>query len=326
MRLLSKIVALGLAATVWFAQDAAKAQSDYPNRPVRVVVGFAAGGTVDVIARLLAKKVGDLTGGTFLIENIPAASTINASLNVARSAPDGYTLYLTTSTTFATNPVFHSKMPYTLEDFAPITLVSRIPLTLDTHTKFPAKDVKELIAYAKTKPDGVTIATAGTGSVGDVVNTMTEHMVGIRVTSVPYRGGAPAVNDLMKGIIDLFYNNISTAVPLYEGGMIRPLAITGRERSQLIPNVPTMIELGYKDFVMENVVTLLAPKGTPRPLIDKLNTLFRQAMDDPETKKALLAQGVITEGSTPEGTKDVILADAAFVARMAKDFKIKTID
>jgi tripartite-type tricarboxylate transporter receptor subunit TctC len=217
-------------------------------------------------------------------------------------------------------------MPYSLDDFAPITLVSRIPLTLDTYAKFPAKDVKQLIAYAKTKPDGVTIATAGAGSVGEVVNTMTEHMVGIHVTSVPYRGGAPAAADLMKGVIDLFYNNISTAVPLYGGGMIRPLAITGRQRSPLIPNVPTMIELGYKDFVMENVVTVLAPKDTPRPLIDKLNALFRRAMDDSEVKQTLLSQGVVPEGSTPEATREIIKADAAFVARIAKEFDIKKID
>ena len=324
-RSLFKAISL-LSALVLLGPRIATAQTSYPSRTIKIVVAFAAGGTTDVIARLLGQKISEYTGTSVIIENIPGAATNVGAVKVARSDPDGYTLFLTNSTTFATNPNFHHNLNYSLDDFEPITLISRIPQILDVNPKFPASNVKEFIAYAKSKPNGLTIATAGAGSFGEIVNGMTRGILDISVTNVPYRGGEPALVDVIKGIVDAFYDNISTSLPMYHSGLIKPLAITGRERSPFAPEVPTFSELGYKDFVAEILFIVLARKGTPRPIIDKLNGLIHRAMDDPRLKEALLKQGVVPEPSTPEEAKVAIEEDYEFNARMVKQFKIAPIE
>jgi tripartite-type tricarboxylate transporter receptor subunit TctC len=193
---------------------------------------------------------------------------------------------------------------------------------LDVNPKFPASNVKEFIAYAKSKPNGVTIATPGRGSVGEIVNGMTRGILDIPVTNVPYRGGAPAVTDVLKGVVDAYYDAISSSLPLYHGGSLKSLAITGRKRSPGAPDVPTLAELGYKDFILENLYTVLARKGTPRPIIDKLNGYLRRAMDEPDFKQVLLSQGVVPEPSSPEEAKAAIQEDYEMNARMVKRFNI----
>jgi len=315
-----------LVAFVVLALRPASAQTDYPNRTITVVVAFAAGGTSDIIARLLAQKLSEYTGVSVIVENVPGAATILGTEKVARSRPDGYTLYMASSTPFATNPNFYKNLKYSIDDFEPITLVARVPLILDVNPKFPASNVKEFIAHAKTKPNGVTIATPGRGSVGEIVNGMTRGLLDIPVTNVPYRGGAPAVTDVMKGVVDAYYDAISSSLPLVKGGSIKALAITGRKRSPAAPDVPTLVELGYQDFVLENLYTVVARKGTPKPIVDKLNGLLRRAMEDPKFKMVLLNQGVVPEPATPEETRVAIRQDYEWNASMVKRFNIQPVD
>jgi len=302
------------------------APSDYPARNVTIVVAFPAGGTSDIIARLIGQKLGEYTGASFIVENVPGAACILGTEKVARAQPDGYTLYVASSTPFATNPNFYKNLKYSLADFEPITLIARVPLILDVNPKFPASTIAEFIAYAKKQPNGVTIATPGRGSVGEIVNGMTRGLLGIPVTNVNYKGGAPAVTDVMKGVVDGYFDAISSSLPLIKGGSIKALAITGSKRSPGAPDVPTLVELGYEDFVLENIYSVLAPKGTPRPVVDRLNALLRRAMEDPDLKATFLKQGVVPEPSTPEEAKRIIEADYAWNAKMVQRFGIKPIE
>ncbi len=321
-----RTVVVMIAACIPFSPQFASAQSAYPTRTVRVVVAFAAGGASDIIARLFAQILGEYTGANFVVENVPGAATIIGTEKVARSEPDGYTLYMASSTPFATNPNFYHNLTYSLADFDAVTLVARLPLILDVNTKLPASTLDEFVAYAKSKSDGVTIATPGRGSVGEIVNGMTRGFLGIPVTSVAYRGGAPATTDVMKGVVDAYFDAISSSLPLLKGGLIKSLAITGRQRSPAAPDVPTLVELGYPEFVLENLYTVLVRKGTPRPIVDKLNALLRRAMDDAEFKAVLLKQGLTPEPTTPEGAMTAILQDYEWNADMVKRFDIKPVD
>jgi tripartite-type tricarboxylate transporter receptor subunit TctC len=319
-----------LIALVMAAQDLtasiANAQDNYPSRNITIVVGFAAGGTSDIIARLLAQKVTEYTGASVVIENIPGAASMTATEKVARAAPDGYTLYMPSSTPFATNPNFYRKLRYSFDDFEPVILVSRVPLAFDVRRDFPATTVKEFIDYARKQPNGVTIATPGRGSVGEIVNGMARGILDITIQDVPYRGSTPAVADLLKGVVDAYFDAISSSIPLYQSGNLKMLAVTGRKRSPGTPDVPTLLELGYKDFMLENVYSIVAPRGTPGPIVDKLNALIRRAMDEPKFREVLLAQGVVPEPSTPAELRSIIQQDYEWNATMAKRFDIKPID
>ena len=201
------LASLALLSVGWCG--AAYAESSYPERTVTIVVAFPAGGTSDIIARMLGQKVNEYTGASFIVENVPGAACILGTEKVARARPDGYTVYVASSTPFATNPNFYKNLKYSLADFEPITLIARVPLILDVNPKFPALTVSEFIAHAKKEQNGVTIATPGRGSVGEIVNGMTRGLLDIPVTNVNYKGGAPAVTDLTKGVVDAYFDAMS---------------------------------------------------------------------------------------------------------------------
>jgi tripartite-type tricarboxylate transporter receptor subunit TctC len=322
----SAIIAALLIGVFGLRCGAAAADNDFPSRSITIVVAFAAGGTSDIIARLLGQKISQYTGVPVIIENIPGSASMTATERVAHANPDGYYLYMASSTPFATNPNFYRNLRYSLSDFEPITLVARVPLAMDVRADFPASTVPEFVDYAKKQANGVTIATPGRGSVGEIVNGMARGILGITITDIPYPGSTPAVADLMKGVVDSYFDAISSTLPLYKSGTLKVLAITGRKRSPGAPNVPTLLELGYKDFMLENVYSFLAPKGTPRPVLDKLNALMRRAMSEPSFREVLLGQGVVPEPSTPDELKAAIQQDYEWNASMAKRFEIKPID
>ena len=326
LRCLLSIFATLLIEGQGFAVAPAHGQDSYPNRNITLVVGFAAGGTTDIIARLLGQKITEYTSANVIIENIPGAASMTATEKVARASPDGYTLYMPSSTPFATNPNFYRKLRYSFEDFEPVILVARVPLAFDVRAEFPATTVKEFVEYARKQPHGVTIAIPGRGSVGEIVNGMARGILNIKIQDVPYRGSTPAVADLLKGVVDAYFDAISSSIPLYQAGKLKMLAVTGRTRSPGAPHVPTLIELGYKDFMLENVYSIVAPKGTPAPVVEKLNGLIRRAMSEPKFREILLTQGVVPEPSTPEELRAVIVQDYEWNASMAKRFDIKPID
>jgi tripartite-type tricarboxylate transporter receptor subunit TctC len=309
-----------------FVPGAAHAQDTYPTRPITFVVGFAAGGTSDIIARLLGRKISEYTGAAVVIENIPGAASNAATEKVAHATPDGYTLYVPSSTPFATNPNFYHSLRYSFADFAPVALIGRVSLAFDVRADFPASTVKEFVAYARQQQHGVTIATPGRGSVGEIINGMARGILDIPITDVPYHGSTPAVTDLLKGVVDAYFDAIASSIPLWKGGKLKMLAVTGRARSPGAPEVPTLLELGYQDFTLENVYSIVAPKGTPRPVVDKLNALIRRAMAEPAFRDTLLAAGVVPEVSSPEELTAAITQDYEWNARMVKRFNIKPID
>ena len=317
---------LAAVLAVVLASGAARAQDTYPSRTITFVVGFAAGGTSDIIARLLGRKISEYTGAAVVIENIPGAASNAATEKVAHAAPDGYTLYVPSSTPFATNPNFYHSLRYSFADFAPVALIGRVPLAFDVRAEFPAATVKDFVAYARRQPNGVTIATPGRGSVGEIINGMARGILDIPITDVAYHGSTPAVTDLLKGVVDSYFDAISSTIPLYQGGKLRILAVTGRARSPGAPEVPTLVELGYRDFMLENVYSIVAPKGTPRPVVDKLNALIRRAMAEPAFRDTLLAAGVVPEPASPAETAAAITQDYAWNARMVARFNIKPID
>jgi tripartite-type tricarboxylate transporter receptor subunit TctC len=319
-------IVVGMIAAVGIAIAPADAQDNSPSRTITIVVGFPAGGTTDIIARLIGQKIGEYTGANVVIENIGGGASIPATEKVANAAPDGYMLYMPSSTPFATNPNFFRRLRYSIDDFETITLITRIPLGLDVNRNFPGSSVQDFIEYARKQQNPITIATPGRGSVGEIVNGMARGIFNIQVQDVPYRGAAPAVQDVIKGVVDAFFDAISSSIPLHQAGTLKMLATTGRVRSPGLSNVPTLLELGYKDFVLENVISLVAPKGTPRAVVDRLNSLVRRAMDDPKFRETLLAQGVVPEPSTPEELKTIIAKDYEWNASMAKRFDIKPID
>lgn len=304
----------------------AVAQAEYPNQPVSLYVGFEAGGATDVIARIVAQTLGEYTGTRFLVVDLPGAATALAAEKVAKAAPDGYSLFLTNSTTFGTNPSFRSDLSYRLDDFEPITLLSRIPLTLDVNPNFPASSVADFVARARSMPNGVTLGSSGRGSLGEVLNGMAKGILDIPMTDVPYRGGGPAITDVRKGVLDAFFNNLSSSLPLYEDGSLKGLAISSRERSPLAPDMPTFYELGYQDYVITNLYSILAPKETPRPVIDRLNSLVRQAVEDPKFKDALIKIGVVPEVTTPEEARNALEEDRILVEAMMKRFNIERLN
>jgi tripartite-type tricarboxylate transporter receptor subunit TctC len=320
----SFVVALSITAAGFGGP--ASAQEAFPNRAITIVVAFAAGGTSDIIARLLANKMSEYTGTPVVVEDIPGAACMLGTEKVAHANPDGYTLYLASSTPFATNPNFYHHLRYSLDDFEPITLVSRVPLAFDVRKEFPASTVKEFVDYARKQPNGMTIAIPGRGSVGEIVNGMARGILDITITDVSYPGSTPAVADLLKGVVDSYFDAISSTLPLYQAGTFKILAVTGQKRSPGAPDVPTLLELGYKDFVLENVFSVLAPKGTPYPIIDRLNGLLRRAMNEPAFRDALLKQGVVAEPTTPDETKTIIRHDYEWNASMVQRFNIKAID
>jgi tripartite-type tricarboxylate transporter receptor subunit TctC len=223
MRTRLKNVLASLALLGAVCSGEASAQTNYPSRTVTIVVAFPAGGTSDIIARRLGQKLAEYTGTSFIVENVPGAACILGTEKVARAQPDGYTLYLASSTPFATNPNFYKDLKYSLADFEPITLIARVPLILDVNPTFPASSVSDFIGYAKKHRNGVTIATPGRGSVGEIVNGMTRGLLDIPVTNVNYKGGAPAVTDVMKGVVDAYFDAISSSLPLIKGGSIKRL-------------------------------------------------------------------------------------------------------
>ena len=260
-----------------------------------------------------------------MIENIPGAASMTATEKVARATPDGYTLYMPSSTPFATNPNFYRKLRYSFDDFSQSSWWLACRSAFDVRADFPATTVKEFVEHARkqTRRDDCDPRPRQ--------RRRDRQWHGARhprhqIQDVPYRGSTPAVADLLKGVVDAYFDAISSSIPLYQSGKLKMLAITGRIRSPGAPNVPTLIELGYKDFMLENVYSIVAPKGTPAPVVDKLNGLIRRAMTEPKFLEILLAQGVVPEPSTPEELRAVIVQDYEWNASMAKRFDIKPID
>jgi tripartite-type tricarboxylate transporter receptor subunit TctC len=276
---------------------------DWPTRPLTMVNPFAAGGPNDVMARLFAQRMGEILGQPVIVENIGGAGGMNGAERVAKAAPDGYTFLQGTVGTQAQNQTLFKKPAYdSTKDFAPVALAVEAPLVLIARKDFPARDMKEFVAYAKTHGDKMQYASAGTGSAIHLGCALVNQVAGIDVVHVPYRGANPAMQDLISGRVDYLCDIITTAKPQIDAGTVKPIAILTRARSKVLPDVPTAIEQGFNvEAYTWNAFFL--PKGTPEAIVQKLNHATVEAMKTPSVREKLESAGlqfVSDDRTTPE--------------------------
>ncbi len=317
--------AITIAAVVCAALFAASvsAQQPYPSRPIRIVVPFAAGGPSDVLARTLAQKLQEAWGQPAIVDNRTGASGIIGADFVAKSAPDGYTLLLAQVGDTISMSLF-SKLPYHFEkDFAPITLVGQTAFILVTHPSVPAQNVQELIALAKSKPGSLTFGSGSTGAASHLAGELLKSMAVVDIVHISYKGQAPATTDLLSGQISFMFNNPITSLGHVKAGKLRALAVSTAKRSSGLPNVPTIAESGLPGFDVGFWLGTLAPTGTPRPIIEKLNAEMVKVVRMPDVVERLGALGVEPIGSTPDEFARIIRAEVVRWAKVVKDAGVK---
>ncbi len=274
---------------------------DYPVRPITLVVPYAAGGGNDVMARTVAEKMSHTLGQQIVIENRAGAGGSIATRQVARSAPDGYTLVIGGTGTLAVNPTLYNNVGYdSRKDFAPVGLIGTGALVVLVHPGLPVRSIGELIALAKREPGKLNYASAGVGSGIHLGTVLFEQMADIKLTHVPYRGSAPALTDLMGGHVAIYFSSLPPAIGLARDGKVRALAVTGAKRSDVLPELPTVAEAGLPGYESVLHYGIVAPAGTPRPIIDKLNAALREALDAADTKERMAADGTEPLPSTPD--------------------------
>jgi tripartite-type tricarboxylate transporter receptor subunit TctC len=301
------------------AASVAPAQSDYPNRQVRLLVGFAAGGPVDVTARIIADALSGELGKAMVVDNRAGAGGNLAADMVAKAAPDGYTL-LQSSNALAISPGIYSSLPFdVLRDFAPISEVTTSFLVMVVHPSVPAKTLAEFIAHAKATPGKIDYASSGAGTITHLAAAMFGREAGIAMQHVPYRGSAPAITDLVAGRVPVMLAPIGTAKPFIEGGQLRAIAVTGSQRADSLPGVPTMDEQGLRGFEASAWNGLFAPAGTPKPIVDRVHGAVVKALAGADTKKRILQQDAIPRGTDPESFRRYVAADVARWIQVAKE-------
>ncbi len=308
---------LALAAALAAGHLPAAAQA-YPAKPIHLVVGYAAGGSTDSVARLLGQKLAEELGQPVIVENKPGAGATIASDYVAKAAPDGYTLFMSTIAN-TINTTLYKRLSFDFErDFAPVSLVATVPNVLVVNPEVPAKTVKEFIALAKSKPGGINFGSSGSGSSVHLSGELFNMVAGVKLTHVPYKGSAPAAVDLMSGQIQAMFDNLSTALPFIKAGKLRALAVTSAERSPAAPDIPTMAEAGLPECEVLSWFALVAPAKTPKDIVDRLNAATVKALADPAVKQQFAALGADPVSSTPAVLADLIKSETAKWAKVVK--------
>jgi len=290
-----------LVALVAIAAPLAAAAQDYPTRPVVLVSPFPPGGSVSLVARIVAEKMGETLGQSIVVENRGGAGGTIGARSVAKSPPDGYTLLLGYTGTLAIGPSMYPNAGFDpRKDFAPVGRIGTAPTLLVVHPSVPVHSVAELIAYAKANPGKLNFGSAGIGTVGHLAGELMATMAGLRLVHVPYKGTGPAITDLLGGHIPMMFTPVPTAHAQAESGLLRALAVTGAERSSLLPNVPTVAESGLPGYEAALRYGLVAPAGTPRAIIERLNKELRTALAAEDVRSRLAADGAEVLPSTPE--------------------------
>ena len=292
-------IAASLAAGVMAGLGPAQAQK-YPSQPIRMVVPFAAGGGTDVLARTVAQGLAERLGAQVVIDNRPGAGSSTGTDVVAKAAPDGYTL-LYTSPAYAINPALYKKLPFAQDDLVPVAIVAAAPLVLAMHPSVPANDIKELIALLKANPKKYNYATSGNGSIVHMATELFCAMAGVDVVHIPYRGAAPAMNDVLSGQVAFIFDQVSTAAQLIDAKRLKGLAVTTLKRSVLLPDVPTMTEVGLAGYEAYTWSIVLAPRGTPKEIISQLSEALNTVVQTAETRKRFLELGAeVPDAMSPE--------------------------
>ncbi|MFT3819991.1 MAG: tripartite tricarboxylate transporter substrate binding protein [Rubrivivax sp.] len=315
-------LAAAAAAPAAFAQQAPAAAGGYPDHPVRFLVPYPPGGGTDVIARIVQHKFGQLLGQPIVIENRGGAGGSVGSETAAKSPPDGYTVLFTLSS-HTINPAIFPKMAFdTVKDFEPVGVVASLPQILVAYPGFAANTVAEMTALAKAKP-GLAFASVGNGSPGHLAGAMQALRTGVELTHIPYKGGGPAVTDVMGGQVPTLWVSIPAAAQFVKTGKLKALAVSTLKRSASFPNVPTMQESGLADFEVDSWYAMFVPARTPRAIIDKLNKALNETVADPDIREKLLAQGAEGVGGTPEKLGQMVAAEIPKWTKLAREANIK---
>jgi tripartite-type tricarboxylate transporter receptor subunit TctC len=310
-----------ILSAAWLAAPApAVAQTDFPTRPITVIVPFAAGGSSDVVMRLLSKSVSESLKQSVVVENRPGGSGNVAAFAIKNATPDGYTLMMGHTGSHAINVTLYPDLKHDpLKDFAPITPLTSFNNILTVPADSPAKTPKDLVALAKSKPEGLSYGSQGVGTGGHLLGVVLAKQTGIKLVHVPYRGVAPAVTDMVAGRVDMMFLGYLTSKPHIEAGKLRMLGVAGAKRLDIAPDVPTMTEAGFPEVTMDQWFGLFAPAGTPRPVVDKLNAAFVKALESDEVKKALFAQGSIVIPGKPEDLTAMMVRDIKRLGQVVTD-------
>jgi len=314
-----RLIAISLAV---YSFQTAQAQSadNYPNKPIKFIVPYAAGGASDVTSRLLAQAMSPSIGQTVIVENKTGAGGNIGTDFVAKSAPDGYTMLLAYTGPMAINPTLYKNIPFNpLKDFAAVTLVAEAPLLLGVHPSLPVKNVQELIEYAKANPGKIFYGSSGTGGADHLAGDLFMQETGTKIVHVPYKGGAPALRDLVAGNTQMQFMTIPAAIPHIKDGRIRPLAILSNSRFELFPDVPTIAEAGLKGVYVNNTYGVTVPAGTPPAIVNKLNAELVKAVKSPEIVNRFKDLGLVPRYNTPAEFSQFIKDEHVRWAKIVKD-------
>ena len=308
-----------LAAACGFAQ----AQGNYPAKPIRFIVPFPPGGGTDIVSRLVANKLSDTLGWRIVIDNRAGAGGSIGMEAAANSAPDGYTLVMGQTSNLAVSPSLYAKLPYSpMRDFSPVSLVSKIPVTLMVMAKSPYRSVADLVNAAKAKPGQITYASTGNGTIGHLTGELLRRQAGVNFTHVPYKGAAQAFPDLLGGRLDVFLASLETAIPQVKAGTIRAIAVTSAQRAPVMRDVPTVAESGYQGFEAYTWTGVLVAARTPQPIIERLNKEITRVLELPDMQERLNIGGnPVATG--PKAFAAVLKADTEKWARIVKDAGLK---
>lgn len=312
-------LALALCCSGAFAQS-----GNYPARVIKFIVPVAAGGTVDIVARAVAQRLTESLGQQVIVENRPSASSLVGTQAVAKSAPDGYTL-LASSTTFLSAPAVVRDPGYDpIKDFAPITLTCRVPMVLDVSPNLHARSIKEFIALAKARPGEITYAASGVGSTGHIAGELFARQAGIKMLAIQYKGNAQSIVEVIGGQIAMMFDQVGTSAPYVRAGKLRALGVTSKKRSPLFPDVPTIDEAGLPGYEDYTINELLAPAGTSKEILVRLQTEVAKIVALPDLHKRFLEQGIeLIASPSPEDFANYVKAEVARYAKLAKDANIK---
>lgn len=310
---------MAAAVAVFLAMAGPAAAQDYPTKPIKLVVPFAAGGSTDIVARITAQKMSESIGQQVIVENRTGAGGNVGANSVAKSPPDGYTILMATISTHALNSALFEKMPYDpIKDFEPISLLAVVPNVLVVHPSVPAKTVGELIALLKKNPGTYDYASSGIGTPLHLSGELFKSMANVEMTHIPYRGSGPALNDVIAGQVKVMFDNLPSSIGHIKQGTLRGLAVTTRERSPAAPDLPTMAEAGLPGYETYTWNALFAPAKTPKPIVDRLAAESRKAVADPGVKTRLAELSAVAVGSDPATLGKHVEAELAKWAPIVK--------
>lgn len=311
------LLATGLSLSV--LHHGAQAQADYPTKPVRIIVPSTPAGVLDIVTRTVAQKLSENLGQQVIIENRPGAGG-NIGADAAAKAPaDGYTLFIGFIATHGINPSLFGKLPYDpVKDFAPITLLASVSNIISVHPSVPAQSLKDLIAMAKAKPGQLSYASSGNGTSTHLAGELLKHTAGVDIVHIPYKGSAPAVGDALAGQVPMLVDSVVSSLPQVKAGKLRGLAVTSSKRLAVAPDLPTVAESGYPGYEATAWLGILAPSGTPREIVNRLNTQILKVLSLPEVRERLAAQGAEIVTSTPDQFSAYIKSELAKWGKVVK--------